>query len=175
VSVQRSRAGHISAFGESRSAEGWSQRNGVHPTTIWNRIQLGWDAEIAITTPPQKCQDGKTLTVGDETRTVREWSVITGVLPETIRRRMEKGWAPERVIWPRLCARSRTAKKVEYNGKMYSMGEVALMAGISLSTIYKRIRAGWNIDDLISPPRMKGKACVAVTSQDDTTQVLPIC
>lgn len=68
---------HITAFGETKSAEKWvlDERCKVRvPSTIRLRIDAGWDQELAVVTPPEpKKPRDNLITAFGETKGIRDW------------------------------------------------------------------------------------------------------
>lgn len=54
---------------------------------------------------------------------------------------------------------TRSNRKVEYNGKVYTLTQLAAKIGMNKTTLKERLNAGWSIDDAVNRPvrlRTKG-------------------
>ena len=74
--TQRAAGPKIEAFGESKSLADWAddERCQAAKNTLWDRINRGWDAETAITTPGRVLRNYGTLEAFGETKSVSEWA-----------------------------------------------------------------------------------------------------
>ena len=78
---------------------------GFHPTTIRNRILLGWSDERIRSTPRRKAP-------ADISRRCTELAAITGLDRHAIRVRVLAGWSDERIVSTPLAGRKKRDKKV---------------------------------------------------------------
>ena len=47
----------LSAFGETHHMQEWCRRKNISQRTLWNRLNLGWPLELALSTPPKSIRN----------------------------------------------------------------------------------------------------------------------
>lgn len=144
----------ITARGKTESLLWWSKEVGIHRSTLKNRIKLGWDHEQAISLRPdkqrRKCKS--TFTVEGVTLTMPEWAFVNGLSTATMWGRRRRGWTPVDVINSKRRAGPRCSRVlVEHEGDLLSVPDIAKRIGLSHTTIYNRIRRGWDAADVMNP------------------------
>jgi hypothetical protein len=107
----------ITAFGETKGLSSWSRdkRCGVKLSTLFRRLRLGWDAEYAITAPPQSAGHGlsKELEAFGEKKSYSDWirdprCKLLSV--SALIARLEHGMSPEAAIRTASYERGRPGK-----------------------------------------------------------------
>lgn len=80
----------------------WSRQTGVPATTIAHRINSGWDAAAAITTPSreldQSWMQSRLIEANGKRLSVKQWAEVTGVGAGTIYARLNSGWDEEKAV-----------------------------------------------------------------------------
>lgn len=85
----------ISALGLTLPMPEWAERQAIKATTIKSRIDLGWSADRAVSSPVQR--NGPVLAFG-KAMTLSQWSAATGIKYGTIYARLNRGWRPEKAL-----------------------------------------------------------------------------
>lgn len=96
------------------------------------------------------------VTHNGQTHTLVEWGDILGMSPHTLWKRLRRGLPPEQIL-----ATEKHAKRgnhsvkytVEIDGATRALKDVAAEHGLSMSTVYQRIRSGWKIEDVLREAR----------------------
>lgn len=82
--------------GETKTVSQWSRATKIPKHVIIFRLNNGWLAEDALTTPVNTNHSiGRLLEYNGETRSIAEWSRVTGILSSTLHSRLEQGWPVE--------------------------------------------------------------------------------
>lgn len=80
--------------------------------------------------------------------------------PKLLFKRISHGWTLEEALEIPLERKQYTLHKqlYKYNGKIYSVKELAQISGLNERTIYKRLKRGWGIEEAVEiPPVTKGR------------------
>lgn len=89
---------YVTHDGQKRTFAEWGEITGLGGKLIWQRIDLGWTVERAITTPAASKPKNIAITANGKTLTANEWEVLHGVPAYQIHRRIQNGWTPERAV-----------------------------------------------------------------------------
>lgn len=91
------------------------------------------------------------ITYKGETHTIRDWGKILGISEHTIGRRINKlGMTFEEAITAPVVKAGEHL--VTYNGETHNIREWAKITGIKEVTISNRLRAGWTVEEAMTPP-----------------------
>lgn len=95
------------------------------------------------------------LTYDGETHTITEWGEITGIGRETLYQRINyRGWdAKKALTTPKKKAKRGRKVFLDYHGERIDLAEAERLTGVSRSTIQRKMRLGWALDDIIKEPR----------------------
>lgn len=124
----------------------WALDYGIYPAVIAERLEHGWTAERAITTP---------MAIAPRQRL--EANHLPG-LPELTRKR-RRCTKPVR----RMRKNNRGAKSrhyIEHDGERLSVSQWSERVGISATTLRRRFKDGWPIHLVLSSERMSGQGRV---------------
>lgn len=148
---------HVTAFGETKPCSNWVQDNRcvVNYSTLSSRIRLGWDAELAITTPKQ--EEKSSLTAFGETKSYVEWAKDSRCVvdSELLGKRIREGWSPERAI-TQAVRKGKIYVEIFGELKTYSEWSRDHRCQVSLGTFHARIKAGWTLEESLTIP-LRGK------------------
>lgn len=96
-------------------------------------------------------------TYKDRTLSVTEWSKITGINREVIYHRVNYlGWDIKKALETpasKVPAKRNPTIKLTYNGKTVTLSDVSKLCGVSKSTITRKLKMGWTIDQIIAEPK----------------------
>lgn len=123
---------------------------------------------------PKHNGEANRYTFNGETLTAREWATRTHLPHTTILSRIAAGWPIERVVTEpsggkpippkprsRPAGAGTPARKLTHAGETMTLKQWAARLGLSKPTIEKRLRAGWPIEQVLSPQNMRGKSFAA--------------
>lgn len=90
----------VEVGGERLNLQQWADRLGADPQTISDRLERGWSAERAVTTPPRatKHKGPVYLEHNGERLRLHEWAERTGISAPTLHKRLKRGWSVERTL-----------------------------------------------------------------------------
>jgi hypothetical protein len=79
--------------------------------------------------------------------------------PKLLNKRINHGWTLEESLEiPVEREQFRLNKRLyEYNGKLYTVKELAELSGLNEKTIYKRFKRGWNVEETVEIPTGRRK------------------
>lgn len=120
----------------------WALDYGIYPNVITERLERGWTAERAITTP---------MIVAPQQRLCPKHLLNLPPLRSSPKR--PKGGSKGN-------GGSRPSIFVEFAGDRLSFQQWSERTGIAASTLRKRIKAGWPVEIALSAGCMSGKAGV---------------
>ena len=149
---------------ETLTVAEWSHRTGIRMNTIHRRMREGLSASRILAPGKQFSgvvqtrADWKRLTMNGETLTVSEWARKTGVSIEAIYRRIRHGWSDERcIVGPsrksgggKPGSGRRPGIFLTMDGETLSVKEWSANTGLTIDTIYGRIRKGWSTRDVLT-------------------------
>ena len=74
--------------------------------------------------------------------------------PKMLHKRISRGWTLNEALEIPALKNSQklNVKLYKYQNKLYSVKQLSKMTGINERTIYKRIKRGWNIDEVVEIP-----------------------
>jgi hypothetical protein len=156
------------AFGESKSVAEWARdaRSVVQAATIQVRINLKWDVEKALTTPPlHPPQKPRYIEAFGESKCLLSWArdARCSVNPQTIVDRMRKGMTAEEAITkePRVVeyAESKGPRLlITAFGETKGTGEWSRdpRCAVKQMTLWQRITRGMDPELAITTPNQKG-------------------
>ena len=82
--------------------------------------------------------------------TAAQLAELAGVTTETMRARLKSGWTVEDAVrGVRTVEHGGRVKTYGYKGGRYTLRELSQMAGISVSALNSRIKAGWTVEDAV--------------------------
>lgn len=136
----------------------WSRLTGIPPTTIFNRLKLGWSIDQALTRmartrPRPNASMLQNLTFNGETLPITEWAERTGFSYRVIWTRIKSGWSTERALTIPI----RPNRIIEFDGKSMTLQQWSDQTGIKFGTLRARIESGWPIADALSAVRLKNR------------------
>jgi len=148
----------LTAKGKTQSLYKWEKDTGIPVATLKRRFHNGWSHDEVITLRPyEKAHKARScqirVTIEDVTLTIPEWSFCTGLPDSTIRSRMKRG-----LMGLDLIGRYREScippirMMQEYGGNMYTINELSKMSGLCYTTVYNRIKRGWDMKDVMTCP-----------------------
>jgi len=83
---------NITHNGITQTAKQWAEKYNLHKQTFYHRIDIGWDIERALNTPPVEHKVIQTHTIEGNTKTIKEWLVEYNRARRTFLYRVQKGW-----------------------------------------------------------------------------------
>jgi AraC-like DNA-binding protein len=86
---------HITFNRETLTLTEWARRRGVHPGTLYNRLQHGWEVERALTPVRNELRYRTTL------KTVSRWARELGLSDlsySTVKQRLQRGWPMDAIF-----------------------------------------------------------------------------
>lgn len=91
-----------------------------------------------------------------------QWAIANGYKDNLTLDRIDVNgnYEPQNCRWVTRKEQSNNKRNtvyLEYNGIKHSIGEWSSITGISTSTLYTRIKLGWNVKDVIEKPLIKRK------------------
>ena len=138
-----------------------AERNGVCASTLNRRIRdLGWEKDIAITTPvPMRDKYGWNK--------VKEIALQNGIPRHAYCDRIKRGWSLIDAISQPPLSRSECIKRASevnscFKNKILSdeQAEIGALNGISYTVARDRIRlSGWSVEEAITIPVMTRSEC----------------
>lgn len=150
----------IRAFGEEKSISEWAcdERCVVSVSGLTERLNAGWEPEIALTMPPYGEIKKENLAVFGETKTIFAWAADPrcSVSHQVIRHRINYGWSPERAIT------EPAAPKLRFRTRMFdAFGERKTIADwardnrcqVTDSLLRNRLNKGWGLEEAMCLPR----------------------
>lgn len=92
----------------------------------------------------------------------KEWALSAGYCEGMSIERVEvdAGYSPENCIWIPLNEQNRNKRntiRMEYQGRIYTIKEMAAMTGLSERTIAGRYERGWSVEKILSTPKQKNQ------------------
>jgi Fic family protein len=79
------------------------------------------------------------ITLNGETKLLHEWSKIIGITPSNVLRRLSENLTDEEILSEKYYSRN---KRINIDGKEYTIKEIAGIANVHYSTIHHRINTG---------------------------------
>jgi hypothetical protein len=139
----------------------WAKELGISRSLLSGRInKLGWSVERALTTPVDERYsfgtNGKKISYHGEEMTIAELVRRSGKNPAIVYQRLHAGWSPEQAADVPLNERGEWSrgKEVEYNGKKFTIRELAEETGLSYDMLRYRIhQAGWTVEEALRKPK----------------------
>ena len=98
--------------GRRQTVVEWARELGIGPSTLYNRVRMGWPPDRALQERPgTRRVNSRMLTVGGRTQTLPAWAREAGLRPKTVKERLRRGWTPEEALSPEMeHGRSRLAR-----------------------------------------------------------------
>lgn len=92
-----------------------------------------------------------------------KWALENGYAAELTIDRIdnEKGYSPDNCRWVGMKEQERNRRDtvwIEYDGEKYPLAELAEKVGIERTTLWKRIKSGWDVQDALFTPADKANA-----------------
>lgn len=94
------------------------------------------------------------VTHNGETHTLAKWGELLGLSPHTLWKRLRRGMPAEQILSKEKHARRsshQTKHTMEIGGEIRLIRDVAAEHGLTATTIYRRLRNGWDMADLFQP------------------------
>lgn len=119
----------------------WANKVGIHDQTLRDRIENKWPLELALKVKPNLANRNKPcsryLTYKKQKKTIDEWCKIIEIPRDLLLQRLKYGWSTEEVLFrkPRIFK----SKKINFNGKSFTLSEWAKHLGIKRSTLSMRL------------------------------------
>ena len=136
--------------GETLCLADWSARTGIRFGALRYRLESGWTAERAFTTP--------ILQPHEQAQVVSD--ALTGrSLPPRHRKRVGQG------LRRAYANGSRETRQLTYHGETLHLAEWSRRTGIKLHTLMYRFRKGWSPERIIETPPRPLTRRVGCTSQ----------
>ena len=103
---------------------------------------------------------GRGIKVCDEWKdfvAFRDWAYLNGYAEKLTIDRIDNdgNYEPNNCRWVSYKQQENNKSSnriVEYQGKKYTVSQLAELAGLNVSTIFQRIYKGWSIDDVVNKP-----------------------
>lgn len=125
-------------LGEDMTLTQASERFGVNITTIWRRLDQGWDEELAATAPAREYRMG-TITVHGEELTqadaARKYNIDSG----TLCARLKQGMSPEDAVSKPVAHKPHKGRRYSINGEQLTITEMSKKYGIHVNTLRQRM------------------------------------
>ena len=114
--------------------------------------------------PSYKNYGGRGITICDEWSNgyegyfaFKEWSLSHGYSKDLTIDRIDNdcGYSPENCRWVSSDVQGnnkRCNRRMEYNGKVYTMAELSRLAGIPYHTFAHRLYLGWDLERAVNQP-----------------------
>ena len=136
--------------GRRQTVAQWAEELGINYHTLYNRVQLGWTTERALTPDAAPTihrvlyeHNGERLWIGD-------WSNRTGLPFWTIKGRLRQGWTMDAALTtPHISTRTLTM----FRGEVLSIHQIAERTGAEYALLRSRIQNGWEVERALSEPR----------------------
>jgi lambda repressor-like predicted transcriptional regulator len=151
--------------GRTQSVSAWAREAGLEAGTFFTRLRRGWEPKEAMTTPlkprrhhvgPRKPVTGtRMLEVDGRTQSMSAWAREAGLSRATLSARLEKGWGEREAVRTPVGARLLRETKYAHlvaGERPQSMAARARKAGMNPSTLYKRLRMGWDLESALEIP-----------------------
>lgn len=127
---------------------------------VWNTMRQRCENQ---NTEHYKLYGGRGINVCEEWHdfaNFKHWAEITGYKPGLTIDRIDpnKGYFPENCKWSTMKEQSNNRRnnlKVDYNGKLLTVQEIAAMTGLSRQTIELRIHKGYTPKEIVETPKGK--------------------
>lgn len=148
-------------------------KSGCTKSTIVQRLKRGWDVTKAVELPPVVTSDyirrgaRRTFIVNDRLLTAHQIEKEYGINADTYSYRIAHGWTTEEALGLKPYEVNRKTVEVRpthtrtyiYQGREYTLRELAALTTISKGTLLSRLNAGWDIHDALTRTiRSKGVA-----------------
>ena len=104
----------IEAFGKIQTIPQWSKETGLSKRVIWRRVEAGWAAEQALSTPLLSMgskRNAVTVTAFGKTKTLCQWAKETGIHPATLRHRVRIGMPAEMALTIKPAKRGKKSER----------------------------------------------------------------
>lgn len=77
-----------------------------------------------------------------------------GLTPDQLFNRLNDGWSLEQALEIPIAREKHilNVKLYKYNGKIYSMGQLAKISGLNRNCIERRIKRGWSVEEAVDLP-----------------------
>ena len=127
--------------GEIKTISQWERETGINRDILKSRINRGQENIF-------KDESLIIVDINGESKTLKQWSRDSGINYTTIVNRYHQGFSPEDLLYDH----KKDFKRIEYNGKMYTVSELAKISdGLTREIIKSRIKYGWKDEDLLKP------------------------
>lgn len=158
----------LTAWGETLTVAEWSRdpRCVVERSTLYSRVEGGWDPVAALTTPA--LDRGLELTAWGETHTRSEWLQDERCVVDrgTLESRLDRGWTPARAL-----SEDPTPRQWILDGEALSVSELLEDPRCVVSDDVLRGRLytlGWDVHRALATPTAERKAEVALRAWGET-------
>ena len=116
-----------------------------------------WIIKRRLRSKPEYARIGMCEEWENDFQLFRNWAIENGYRPELTIDRIDnsKGYSPENCRWvtPKQQANNRRSNVcVEYEGKRFTLSELADYVGLPRNTVKLRYENGWGIEDIAKTP-----------------------
>lgn len=147
---------YITRDGVTDTERGWCKRNGVPYSLARMRLRIGWSREEAFGFKPHKKHSAKEFTWRNETHTLSGWARKIGISSESFSKRVKRyregSLSAEDLFKKGETPRTIPSKMKRWNGRLYTVQELADKAGINKTSFYRRLNEGWSISKIMTTP-----------------------
>lgn len=154
--------------GEEYTLPELARKFGMAWQTLRYRLEKGLSLEEAL---DSRRLEKKRTTRSGESDTIRGWADRTGIDAHIIRRRIEQGWSVDDAV--EVTPRDRSLR-IKWQGKFYSVAELAKKCGVSESGLRYRLGKGLPVEEALTPKSVKvGRPGKTLTSGNGETHTIP--
>lgn len=119
----------------------------------YTRGNLRWATD---TEQARNTRRNRLITIDGETKCMSEWAEIYRIDPRRVNYRVNKlGWDPIKALTLPLNAKLKTHGRWVINGCVTTVTELAMLAGVSKSTMSARLKAGMTAAQALSTPLVR--------------------
>lgn len=150
------RTNHILEYkGEFKTIEEWASITGIEYGTLWNRINLGWDVEKALTEPIRETE--RFYTYKGISLTLKEWGKKVGISHRTLYNRINNyKWSIEKALTEPIDNTICKEKLYSFNMKSLTLRQWAEELNMNYETLASRIyKRKWTIEKALTTPVKK--------------------
>ena len=139
-----------------------SEKYNIPYQRVWQRYSAGHNIDEIVKSGTKKLKN-VLYTFNNKSLTIQQWSFETGIKIPTLRRRLNSDkWTteqsltlPEHTIIDKENAGNKKFIRIKNQTMIFK--DWCALKQISRSTVYKRIKEGWSIEDAIMTPQDKSK------------------
>ena len=155
------RVGYVKYNGDTITVDELSELSGIEKHILVSRFRQGKtvDEALSMTGKPKRPLEDRLVEYNGEKHTVSEWARIYNVDPCKLRNRTYYSGDFAKSLDAlvngkkyRKFMKPKSERLIEYNGEKHLVSEWARIYGIDLTTLWHRLRAGWEFDRAVNTP-----------------------